>query len=442
MSDLQNRFPDWGESGTLPSSGFFYDGGDQVNEKHLDALWNNIDLQFDELITGIRDRVRDLDGDRILDSGMSVSTTTNTREVSISSSSAGAYVDGQKTGSTSSTTITLSANGGTSTRTDSIWVDTTGQVGATEGTTTVNNDQHKLAEVDVASNDTISAVRNTGNDLTSHVASENAPSSPSPGDEWYDHSVDKLKGRINGAWRPLLPADGSQPLVGSLDVNGNDVRNLNRMYASAQFAALETYGTGDGSWEVYDSANSAPIFYANEGGLVEIPNGPLEVGSDIQTTGTTTIWDSTNGYVPATSVQDVWVDASGDTIKGHLESIERGASTGPVTNEGSRAFTMGGSAGPLTASIQGGLGRSAFTWNAQFDGTNNYWRAVNGSEGVTLVGLGSTSPHGNLGDSFTVAIGGSADQTADSQVVWGGKLQFDENGDHFINGTYNENASL
>lgn len=303
MSDLQNDFPSWGETGALPSSGFFYEGGDQVNEKHLDALWHNVKTHFDLTHTAIRDRVREIEGDTILDSGLVTSTTGNTREIAVSASSAGAYVDGQRTGSTSKTTITLSSNGGSSTRTDSIWVDTNGQVGATEGTTSVSDGKMKVAEVDVSSSDTISGVRNTGRDRVRSFAAENpdsgqVPGGFLPGDIWYDHTADKLKSRINGAWRPLLSADGSQPMVGNLDLGGNALTD------------------GDGTVNV----NTATSI-----------NGAMDLSGDIATSGGTTIWDSTNGYVPASSVEDVWVNANGDTMSGILDTggndIEDGTTT-------------------------------------------------------------------------------------------------------------------
>jgi hypothetical protein len=40
---ISNRFPTWGESGTSPVDGFSYQGGEQVNEKHLDYLWDSLD---------------------------------------------------------------------------------------------------------------------------------------------------------------------------------------------------------------------------------------------------------------------------------------------------------------------------------------------------------------------------------------------------------------
>lgn len=55
MVNLKNDFPEWGEAGELPEDGFFYEGGDQVNEKHLDSLWHNIKTHFDEVHTEVED---------------------------------------------------------------------------------------------------------------------------------------------------------------------------------------------------------------------------------------------------------------------------------------------------------------------------------------------------------------------------------------------------
>lgn len=273
MGDLQNDFPSWGETGALPTAGFFYEGGDQVNEKHLDALWHNVKTHFDLTHTAIRDRVRDIPGDVILDSGLVASKGSNTREVDVSASNAGAYVDGQKTGSTSATTLTLSSNGTTSTRTDSIWVDTNGSIGTSEGTTSVSDSRMKIAEVDVASDDTISAIRNKGRDRARVFASENAPDTQFDGDVWYDYSASKMKGYINGAWRPILPADGSQPMVGNLDLNGN------------------TLTDGDGTLNIGTSTSIS---------------GALDLSGDIATSGGTTIWDSSNGHIPSGSIDSTF----------------------------------------------------------------------------------------------------------------------------------------
>ena len=47
---VTNRFPEWGKTGEEPPLGFEYDGGDQVNEKHLNYLWSAIKLQTDDFI--------------------------------------------------------------------------------------------------------------------------------------------------------------------------------------------------------------------------------------------------------------------------------------------------------------------------------------------------------------------------------------------------------
>jgi len=47
---VTNRFPEWGKTGEEPPLGFEYNGGDQVNEKHLNYLWSAIKLQTDDFI--------------------------------------------------------------------------------------------------------------------------------------------------------------------------------------------------------------------------------------------------------------------------------------------------------------------------------------------------------------------------------------------------------
>jgi len=60
--DITDRFPLWGESGEFPIDGFFYEGGDQVNEKHLDALWNGVKNFEQEVDNALTDIDSDQDG--------------------------------------------------------------------------------------------------------------------------------------------------------------------------------------------------------------------------------------------------------------------------------------------------------------------------------------------------------------------------------------------
>lgn len=59
---ITERFPSWGETGEFPADGFFYEGGDQVNEKHLDALWNGIDGLEEDVQAALNDIDSDADG--------------------------------------------------------------------------------------------------------------------------------------------------------------------------------------------------------------------------------------------------------------------------------------------------------------------------------------------------------------------------------------------
>ena len=229
MADLKNKFPSWGETGTLPTSGFFYEAGDQVEEQHFDALWHNVKTSFDRVNTAIRDRVRDITGDIVLDQGLSVSEGSGSREVDVTASSNGAYVDGQYTGSTSATTVTLSINGSGSLRTDSITVDVDGNVGKSEGTTSPNSSVMKLAEVDVATDDTISAVREVRQARSRSFASETLDNDyvgTLQGDQWYDLTQDLVKNRVDGAWRTVAVNNYTGPefnFSGNVNVNTNDI---------------------------------------------------------------------------------------------------------------------------------------------------------------------------------------------------------------------------
>lgn len=59
---ITERFPSWGETGEFPANGFFYEGGDQVNEKHLDALWNGVDGLEEDVQAALNDIDSDADG--------------------------------------------------------------------------------------------------------------------------------------------------------------------------------------------------------------------------------------------------------------------------------------------------------------------------------------------------------------------------------------------
>lgn len=60
--NISERFPSWGEAGEFPAAGFFYEGGDQVNEKHMDALWNGINGLEEDVQAALNDIDSNSDG--------------------------------------------------------------------------------------------------------------------------------------------------------------------------------------------------------------------------------------------------------------------------------------------------------------------------------------------------------------------------------------------
>jgi hypothetical protein len=60
--NIAERFPSWGETGEFPAAGFFYEGGDQVNEKHLDALWNGVNGLEEDIQAALNDIDSNADG--------------------------------------------------------------------------------------------------------------------------------------------------------------------------------------------------------------------------------------------------------------------------------------------------------------------------------------------------------------------------------------------
>ena len=219
MTDLSNPWPSWGEQGELPSNGFFYEGGDQVNEKTLDSLWNTQQESYDTLINGITNRVEDLQGDIRLDNGLVV-TQTGTLKTTISASASGAYVNGQKTGPSDETVLTHSSNSGTTPRTDSIWVDVNGQVNKTENTATVADNRFKIAEVTVDTSSTITTVTNVGPKKLRLFASRDEPETTGSGDVWFDTDADRLKTKESGAFHTLVTDEDAITITAGTGLSG------------------------------------------------------------------------------------------------------------------------------------------------------------------------------------------------------------------------------
>lgn len=85
MVSFTNRFPQWGDTGETPPDGFEYEGGDQVNEKHLDYLWDAIQKQTADIISEFNIRETALSNHE--------SATTGVHGVGASNVASEAYVD-------------------------------------------------------------------------------------------------------------------------------------------------------------------------------------------------------------------------------------------------------------------------------------------------------------------------------------------------------------
>ena len=72
---VTDRFPSWGETGQSPGAGFFYEGGDQVNEKHLDYLWNSLKGLEDDVQAALNDI--DSNSDGVVDEAATVTSGGN-----------------------------------------------------------------------------------------------------------------------------------------------------------------------------------------------------------------------------------------------------------------------------------------------------------------------------------------------------------------------------
>lgn len=59
---VSDYFPSWGDTGEKPPSNKNYSGGEQVNEKHFDYLWNALDQLEAEVWSALSDIDSDKDG--------------------------------------------------------------------------------------------------------------------------------------------------------------------------------------------------------------------------------------------------------------------------------------------------------------------------------------------------------------------------------------------
>lgn len=102
------------------------------------------------------------------------------------------------------------------------------------------------------------------------------------------------------------------------------------------------------------SATTSPSVSIGDDG-VQINAGGLDVGGNDINDSSTTVWDSSNGYVPSSQIQDSFVKNSGDTMTGSLDMKDNDLlRAGQIKDRGGVDLTSdsdGSSGGPYTASL-------------------------------------------------------------------------------------------
>lgn len=248
MSELVNNYPTHGDEGQKPPDGVQWDGGDQYEAPYVDWLWSQQSKDRDYTNSRLRERTRDLHGNRVFGGGVVTGASTGSTDISVSAVSGG-YVDGEKVGAVGSKTFSLSSNSTSSTRTDSVYLNREGQISTTQGSSPPTGSM-VLAEVDVAPDNTVAEIRNTGvrhNDTGSVGTFPNDDSSTA-GDTLYERPTKEL-GVYDGqlGYRHLLFADGRTGRRGDQDYGGHDLQNVHTV-------------TDDDANTIYDGGdNHVPI---------------------------------------------------------------------------------------------------------------------------------------------------------------------------------------
>ncbi|WP_158058264.1 hypothetical protein [Halorussus halophilus] len=276
--------------------------------------------------------------------------------------------------------------------------------------------------------------------------------------QFEDHYGDVYAERhaVDGHWT-TFPAFGTNvdlkynSLDRVADVNADDVR------ARHDDFHVRTSGSGSGQVKLYDESAGQDIARAHEGGELEVPNGALSVGDDLQTTGGATIWDASAGHVPQgrlendaidvsydgnlsgeasvalggtlnLSVDDDFVKNSGDTMAGNLDmggnDLEDGGTTVWDTSAGhvpqgrleNDSLTVSAGDG-LKGGGQTALGGST-TLNVEPANFAGAGLTDDGSDNLALSNDSVTISAGNgLSGGGSVALGGSVNLSVEAAHV-------------------------
>jgi len=298
ISDL---FPPWGDSGERPPDNFQYDGGDQVNEKHLDYLWT----QVGALENDVRDALDDIDDDK--------DGTVDEADSSLTYKGNDIDSDGDGTVDESDSALTYKGN--------DIDSDGDGVVDAANSATDANNVTATYKGNDIDS-DGDGIVNNSneleGNDtaaVRNHAPNSHASSHFDGGGDEIDAA--DLAGASGNAGQ-VLTSDGSAASWGSSSVSG------------------PWYGRGSDGSQTYSSNTTI-------NGTFQFTDMTIEAGTTV----------SVNNWVFIAATNSI-------TINGTLEADGQGASggSGGDGNASNNIISAGdsGSNGTILPLQNGGAG--------------------------------------------------------------------------------------
>lgn len=113
-----------------------------------------------------------------------------------------------------------------------------------------------------------------------------------------------------------------------------------------------------------------------------------------------------------------------EEFTGNVGFSVEGAFTNTLGSADAEAMRWGSDAADMLLSLQGGLGRQAFSWNAYFDSANSEWDYMVGAEDACVYGVNIQDVGTASGDGEEFNIGIADGGTADGTITWGQEYAF------------------
>lgn len=242
------------------------------------------------------------------------------------------------------------------------------------------------------------------------------------GDEDYELTFDKLVNQIDeeviikdtlsnrpsagtaGRW--FLATDGptlyhddgtTWTIIGGRNVQFSEIQNVGTI----------AFDTSNQDMTIVDQFDQVQMRFSS-GGQVRVPNGTFDVGNDIETIEGTTIWDSSNEYVPASNVEGLSMssDTDMDVAGTSLTDSANNTTVWDATNVEIPQNNLGGPA----SSLNGYPLSNSDLSNSSISIAGNSV-SLGGSAGIShgdLSSIGSSDHHTRYSDNEAQnAIGGS-----------------------------------